>query len=65
MPRRRRDQHVSVQAGDGGRAYPVMRAQTLAGPTGAAPVALEAGTTDVSVTVSGEAVIDTARVPTR
>jgi predicted secreted protein len=57
--------HVSVQTGDAGRAYPVMRAQTLAGPAGAAPVALEAGTTDVSVTVSGEAVIDAARVPTR
>jgi len=28
-------------------------------------VAIEAGTTDVSVTVSGEAVLDSARVPTR
>jgi predicted secreted protein len=57
--------HVAVQTGDAGRPYPVMRAQTLAGPAAAAPVALEAGTTDVSVTVSGEAVVDTARVPTR
>jgi len=57
--------HVSVQTGDAGRAYPVMRAQTIASPVGGAPVALEAGTTDVSVTVSGDAVIDTTRVPTR
>ena len=54
-----------VQTGDAGRAYPMMRAQAMASSGGAAPVALEAGTTDVSVTVSGEAAIDTARVPTR
>jgi predicted secreted protein len=54
-----------VQTGDGGRVYPVMRAQAMAGSVGAAPVALEAGTTDVSVTVSGEAILESARVPTR
>jgi predicted secreted protein len=58
--------HVTVQTGDGGRAYPMMRAQALGGSAGAAaPVAIEAGTTDVSVTVSGEAVLDSARAPTR
>jgi hypothetical protein len=32
---------------------------------GSAPVTIEAGTTEVSVTVSGEAVLDSAKVPTR
>jgi predicted secreted protein len=51
--------HVSVQAG-GGVAYPVMRAQAMAA-TAAPPVAMEAGTTDVTVNVSGDAVLVTAR----
>lgn len=57
--------HVGVQTGDAGRPYPMMRAQAMASPAGSAPVALEAGTTEVSVTVSGEAVLDTTTVPTR
>jgi predicted secreted protein len=57
--------HVTVQTGDGGRAFPMMRAQAMASSVGSAPVAIEAGTTDVSVTVSGEAILDSARVPTR
>ncbi len=57
--------HVSVQTGDGGRAYPMMRAQAMAASPGMAPVAIEAGTTDVSVTVSGEAILTTVTVPTR
>jgi len=57
--------HISVETGDAGRGYPVMRAQTMASSAGTAPVALEAGTTDVSVTVSGDAVVDTTAVPTR
>ena len=48
---------VTVQTGDGSRPYPVMRAQ-VAGSMGAAPVALEAGTTEVSVTVSGDALLE-------
>ena len=37
-----------------------MRAQ-VAGSMGAAPVALEAGTTEVSVTVSGDALLEQAK----
>jgi predicted secreted protein len=51
--------HVSVQS-SGGQPYPVMRAQPMA--MGAAPpVAIEAGTTDVTVTVSGDAMLEGAR----
>ncbi len=56
--------HVTVQTGEGGRVYPQMRAQAMSSG-GSAPVAIEAGTTDVSVTVSGEAILDSARAPTR
>jgi predicted secreted protein len=55
---------VTVQTGDGGRVYPMMRAQAMSSG-GSAPVAIEAGTTDVSVTVSGEAILDSATGPTR
>lgn len=48
--------HVTVQTGDGGRVYPMARA-LAASPAGAVPVAVEGGTTDVTVTVSGEAVL--------
>jgi predicted secreted protein len=48
--------HVTVQTSDGGRVYPMARAQPMAS-SGGAPVALEAGTTEVTVTVSGEAVL--------
>ena len=56
--------HVTVQTGDGGRVYPMMRTQAMSSG-GSAPVAIEAGTTDVSVTVSGEAILDSARGPPR
>jgi predicted secreted protein len=52
---------VTVQAG-GGRPMPVMRA-AAADAYGGAPVAIEAGTTDVTVTVTGDAVLDAARPP--
>jgi hypothetical protein len=39
-----------------------MRAQAMSSG-GSAPVAIEASTTDVSVTVSEEAILDSARVP--
>jgi predicted secreted protein len=55
--------HLTVQTGDGGRVYPTMRAQ--AAPGFASPVALEAGTTDVTVTVNGEAILEAATMPTR
>jgi predicted secreted protein len=49
--------HVTVQSSGGGPVYPLMRAQAMASPAGGAPVALEAGTTEVTVTVSGEAIL--------
>jgi predicted secreted protein len=49
--------HVTVQTSDGGRVYPVMRAQAMAAPGGAPPVPTEAGTTEVTVTVSGDALL--------
>jgi predicted secreted protein len=52
--------HVTVQASDSGRAYPMLRAQAMAA-TAAAPVPVEAGTTDVTVMVSGEALLDQQR----
>jgi predicted secreted protein len=48
--------HVTVQTGGGGPVYPLMRAQTMAAP-GGAPVTVEAGTTEVTVTVSGDAIL--------
>lgn len=56
--------HLTVQAGDGGRVYPTMRAQAAPG-FAQSPVALEAGTTDVTVTVNGEAVLEAAKMPMR
>ena len=53
--------HVTVQTSGGGPVYPQMRAQAMASPAGAAPVTMEAGTTEVSVTVSGEAVLEQPR----
>ena len=54
--------HVTVQS-EGGRVYPLPRMQPLAAAAGAAPVAVEAGTSDVTVTVSGEAVLDWTHPP--
>jgi predicted secreted protein len=56
--------HLTVQAGDGGRVYPTMRAQAAPG-FAQSPVALEAGTTDVTVTVNGEAILEAAKMPVR
>ena len=56
--------HLTVQAGDGGRVYPTMRAQATPG-LAQAPIALEAGTTDVTVTVNGEALLEGAIMPVR
>ena len=53
--------HVSVQASDAGRVYPMMRAAGAAMSAEMAPVNAEAGMTEVTVTVTGEAVADTAK----
>jgi predicted secreted protein len=56
--------HVVVQTTGPGPVYPMMRAQAMAQPAGA-PVTLEAGTTEVSVSVSGDAILEQPKVPTR
>jgi predicted secreted protein len=48
--------HVTVQTGDGGRVFPMPRAMAMSASANA-PVAFEAGTTEVTVTVSGEALL--------
>ena len=54
---------VAIQTGESFRPQPVMRA--MAFEAKAAPVAMEGGNSDVTVTVSGEAVLDTLRPPAR
>jgi predicted secreted protein len=49
---------VAVQTGDHGRPQPMMRATAGAYAAGGAPVAVEGGNTEVTVTVSGEAVLE-------
>jgi len=56
--------HVVVQTTGPGPGYPMMRVQAMAQPAGA-PVTLEAGTTEVSVSVSGDAILEQPNVPTR
>jgi predicted secreted protein len=51
--------HVTVQTGDAPRVYPTMRAAASVG--GAPPVVLEGGNVDVSVTVTGDAVLQEAK----
>ena len=48
--------HVTVQTGDGGRVYP--RIAAMANSVSNAPLAVEGGTTDVTVSVSGEALLE-------
>ena len=55
----------TVQTSDAGQPYPMMHAQGMAMASSAPPVAVEAGTTDVTVTVSGEAVLDAPRAVAR
>jgi predicted secreted protein len=47
---------VSVQTSDVGRPVPMFRAQAMSAPA-PAPVNVEAGTSDIAVTVSGEAIL--------
>lgn len=55
---------VTIQTGDYGRPQPMMR-MAAAGVGAAPPVSVEAGNTDVTVTVTGEAVLDPARTLAR
>jgi len=55
--------NVSIQAGDSFRPQPVMRAMSFEAK--AAPVAMEAGSSDVTVTVSGDAILEAPRPPSR
>lgn len=48
--------HVTVQTGDNGRVLPMARAVAMSASANA-PVAMEGGTTEVTVTVSGEALL--------
>lgn len=52
--------YITIQAGDATRPIPMMRmtAQAAAAPP---PIATEAGTTDITVTVSGEAILEATR----
>jgi predicted secreted protein len=53
---------VQIQAGDGPRPYPMFRAGAeMAMAAAPAPVPLEAGSTDVTVSVTGEAILDAQR----
>jgi len=53
--------HVSVQTGEMARPQPLMKAQAMSASAAPAPISVEAGTTEVTVTVSGEAVLEGAR----
>ena len=50
--------HVTIQTADGVRPQPMMRMTAADAVAQSAPVATEAGTSDISVTVSGEAILD-------
>ena len=53
--------HVTIQTSDAVRPQPMMRAAAGAAMAQSAPVVAEAGTSDITVTVSGEAILDSAR----
>jgi predicted secreted protein len=58
--------HVTVQTGSEVRApYAMMRAAAPQMADAGAPVAFEAGTSEITVTVSGEAVLETRKPPAR
>ena len=52
---------VNIQAGDGGRPYPMMARAEMQMAAAPAPVPLEAGSTDVTVSVTGEAILEPVR----
>ncbi|HET8876302.1 MAG TPA: SIMPL domain-containing protein [Casimicrobiaceae bacterium] len=53
---------VTIQTNDFGRPQPMFKAGGVSA-TSVAPVSVEGGTSEVTVTVSGEAILDTVRVP--
>ena len=53
---------IAIQTNDYGRPQPMFRSAAGAA-AGAAPVAVEGGMSDVTVTISGEAILDTPRAP--
>jgi predicted secreted protein len=55
---------ITIQGNEGGRPQPMMRVQAMAAGS-APPVNVEAGTTEVSVTVSGEVILESVRAPAR
>ena len=52
--------YVTIQAGDYARPAPMMRAAGVQAAA-AAPLATEGGTTDITITVSGEAILEPTR----
>lgn len=56
---------VTIQTGDFARPQPMYRAAAGVGMAAAPPVSVEAGNTDVTVSVTGEAVLDPARTLAR
>ena len=52
---------VTIQAGDGARPYPMMARAEMQMAAAPAPVPLEAGSTEVTVAVTGEAILDPMR----
>jgi predicted secreted protein len=53
---------VTIQTNDYGRPQPIFKSQGVAAAS-PAPVVVEGGTSEVTVTVSGEAILDTVRGP--
>ena len=56
---------VAIQTGDFARPTPMYRQSSMAMAASAPPVAIEAGNTDVTVAVAGEAVLESARPAVR
>ncbi|MCC7326170.1 MAG: SIMPL domain-containing protein [Burkholderiales bacterium] len=54
---------VTIQAGDGGHPQPMYRMAAAPMAAAAPPVSIEGGNTEVTVTVSGEAVLEGAHAP--
>lgn len=52
---------VTIQTGDGARPYPMMARAEVQMAAAPPPVPLEAGSTDVTVSVAGEAIFESAR----
>jgi predicted secreted protein len=53
--------YITIQAGDFARPVPMMRMAGAQAAAAAPPIATESGTTDITVTVSGEAILEATR----